>query len=635
MDALAATLRGMPKPPSCIPTSRRSRCRSGLGLKGEKAVSTLFQASETATIAFVDVVESVRHVQRDEVGSIQRMRALMYDAAALVAQHQGQVIERLGDGLVLRFDTVRSAVSCTQTLHRLAENEGVSRLCEERLQLRAGVHCAPVWSDASGLYGMGVNLTARVAAMAGPADTVITAAARDHMVAGLDTDLHDLGLCYLKHVEEPQRLFRVVPSRPMSQALALAISARMKTRPTLAVLPFSLEGVQRHGAAPLGIADIVSHQLTGLLTRSPMLHVISAMSAAVFRKADLAPSMVYRALGADYLLKGAVRGSQGESSSNDNLEVEVQLWRQGSAEPVWTDVVRSRAWDALSAQSELLGRITHAVSHRILSVEQRLARGAQALPNLASHTLYLSAVDLLHRFSVTDFDRARQMLLALAERAPRHPDPLAWLARWHVFRVVQGWTDDSARDSTEALSYSERALDRDPESALALTMAGSVYAGVQRDPAKAQGLYEQALAVDPNDSMAWVMSGVAQGFLSIREPALAASETALGLAPLDPLRYYYDSLSASAALMSGETQRALELAQRAVNANACHGSAYRVLAVAKVLTGSVDEARRVIDRMLSVEPQFTVQTYLKRVGVDNAKNREVADALRLAGLPEN
>lgn len=591
---------------------------------------------ETATIAFVDVVESVRHVQRDERRSIERMRDLMQSAVAVVAQHQGHVVERLGDGLVLRFDGVHQAVRCAKALHQLAADEGRALPETERLQLRAGVHHAPIWSDANGLYGLGVNLAARVAAMGGPGDTIVTASARDQLVAGLELDLHDLGLCYLKHVEEPVRLFRVQAARPLSVGLKQAIAARMKTRPTLAVMPFglTLSGDVRATAPTPSVADIVSQQVIGQLSRSPMLHVISGMSTKALRDRSVPKAALFQALGADYLLLGQARACDAEAQSS-RLEVGYELWRAGSGEAVLADTQDAAVLDVLSPHSDLIARITQTVSHRVLAVEQRLARGMHALPNLASHTLYLTAVDLLHRFSVQDFERARQMLLALNERAPRHPEPLAWLARWHVFRVVQGWTDDSARDSTEALAYSEQALDRDPESALALTMAGSVYAGVRRDPGAAQGYYEQALKVNPNESMAWAMSGVAQGFMSIRELALAASETALGLAPFDPLRYYYDSLSASAALMSGETGRALELAQRSVYANACHGSAYRVLAAAKVLTGSVEEARGVMDRMLSIEPQFTVQTYLNRVGVDTPKSREVADALRLAGLPES
>lgn len=598
--------------------------------------SAILRDPQRATLVFVDVVESVRHIQRAEAQSVARLRALLVRCAERVVSDQGQVIERLGDGLVLRFHSVADAVRCVPALHRLALEEGHSQPEDARFQLRAGVHCAAVWSDADGLYGLGVSLTARVAAMGGPGDTVLTAAARDQLVVGLDADVQDLGACYLKHLDEPVRLFRLRAAQPLSAGLAGAIAARMRTRPTLAVLPFGLgqgSGVVGLVAGP-GVGDIVRHQLTGQLGRSPLLHVISALSTAGFGAAGFDRAAAWRLLGADYLVQGEVRGAGGSLADADPIEVRLQLWRAGTGEPVLQQAVAGTARELLSPHSELLARLALAISGGVLTVEQRLARGTAALPNLASHTLYLSAVDLLHRFAVADFERARQMLLALADRAPRHPDPLAWLARWHVFRVVQGWTDDSARDSTEALAYSERALDRDPDSALALTMAGSVYAGVKRDPGRAQDFYRQALAVNPNDSMAWVMSSVAQGFLAAREPALAASETALGLAPLDPLRYYYDSLSATTALMSGETVRALELAERAVSANACHGSAYRVLAAAKVLTGAVDEARQVIDRMLAIEPHFTVQAYRNRVGVDSDRAREVADALRLAGLPE-
>lgn len=594
-----------------------------------------FQRPETSTVVFVDVVESVRHVQRDERGSIERMRALMQAAADLVTEHEGQVIERLGDGLVLRFEAVRSAVRCASALHGLAEGEGRHLPEPQRLQLRAGVHCAPVWSDAEGLYGLGVNLTARVAAVGGPGDTVITASARDQLVAGLDADLHDLGLCYLKHLEEPVRLFRVQAARPLSVGLKQAIAARMKTRPTLAVMPFFLSpGTALSVAGPTpSVADIVSQQLIGQLSRSSMLHVISGMSTKALRGNTLSKSALYQALGADYLLQGQVQASDVDAHGG-RLEVSFELWRAGSGEAVLTDALGAVALDALSPQSDLIARITLAVSHRILAVEQRLARGMHALPNLASHTLYLSAVDLLHRFSVHDFERARQMLLTLSERAPRHPEPLAWLARWHVFRVVQGWTDDSARDSAEALTYSERALDRDPESSLALTMAGSVMAGIRRDPDEANRRYDEALLHNPNESLAWLMKGVAHGFLDQGDAALKASEIALGLSPLDPVYDFYCSLSASASLAAGELQRAITLAELAIQKNRAHGSSYRTLCIAAYLQGDQVMARRAISELLCVEPHANVALFRVRAPGNHPRHEAFAEALRQSGLPE-
>ncbi len=585
------------------------------------------------TVMFVDVVESVRHVQRDEAGAVRRMRALVAQAATLVVQHQGQVVERLGDGLVLRFDQAPQAARCASALHALAAHTSAGAGPAERLQLRAGIHSAPVWADAQGLYGLGVNVAARVAAVGGPGETLLSAPARDQLVTGFEGHLHDLGPCYLKHIDEPIRLFRLDESaEPLPAALLEAIALRMRTRPTLAVLPFLPAGAGR--AAPFGVADVIGDQLIRQLSRSPMLHVIAALSVNTLRGQDLTPATLYRALGADYLLRGTLHTPDPEGAAGGRLALEVVLWRAGVAEPVHTEVLHGSAVDALSPQSELLGRLTQAVGQRILTVEQRVAQGAQHLPNLASHTLYLNAVDLLHRFSLPDFERARQMLQALSERAPRHPDPLAWLARWHVFRVVQGWTDDSERDSAQALAFSERALERDPESSLALTMAGSVHAGVKRDPAAAQRYYGQALTHNPNDALAWLMRGVAHGFVMEHEPALAASEKALGLSPIDPARHFYDSLSATAAVMARDYPRGIVLARRAIRANAAHGSSYRALATAEVMLGQLDNARHTITRLLAVEPHCTVQTYLARVGPANAQNLEFAHALHMAGLPE-
>lgn len=603
-------------------------------MKSGCAVSITFQSPETSTIAFVDVVESVRHVQRDERRSIERMRVLVQLATGVVVEHRGHVIERLGDGLVLRFDAVRDAVRCASALHRLANDEGCELTEPERLHLRAGVHCAPVWSDAQGLYGWGVNLTARVAAVGGPGDTVITDSARDQLVAGLDVDLHDMGLCYLKHVDEPVRLFRVQAARPMSVGLKQAIAARMKTRPTLAVMPFVLWAGPARAltARPPCVADIVSQQLNGQLSRSPMLHVISGMSTKALRGDLPSKSALYQALGADYLLQGQVRASDVETHGG-RLEVSFELWRSGSGEPVLTDTLGAMALEVLCPNSDLIARITQAVSHRVLAVEQRVARGMHALPNLASHTLYLSAVDLLHRFSLKEFERARLMLVALSERAPRHPEPLAWLARWHVFRVVQGWTDDSARDSAQALTYSERALDRDPESSLALTMAGSVHAGVRRDPGAAQLFYEQALKVNPNESMAWAMSGVSTGFLHRHEECRSACEMGLGLAPLDPLRYYYESLGATSALYARDYGRAIELADRAIAGNRSHGSPHRARAIAQAMLGEVAQAKQTVSDLLAVEPGSSLKHFWDRVGPFNEQKAEYARVLAMAGLP--
>ena len=589
--------------------------------------------NESATIVFVDIVESVRLIAQDESRAVGRIRALLGQAAReFVPACGGTVAERRGDGLVLKFAHTREAVRCVARMHRAAEQEAQTQSGSEPMRLRAGLHKTTLLADDEAIYGVGVNLAARIAALGLPGDTLMSAAARDELMPPLDGQLEDLGPCWLKHVDQPVRLFRHRERHPALPAdVERAIGARMKLRPTVAILP--LQGPPFGTDSSFGLGDVVARQLTRRLSASSLLHVISALSAQALRDRDLPLDELYAMLRADFVLRGRLDLDADGSETHRRVHLHFELWRRGSADPIWVDTLSGSANDLLSTEGEILGRAVHALSRRILAIEQRAAQAAQALPNLASHTLYLNAVDLLHRFALDDFRRAHELLLALSERAPRHAEPLAWLARWHVFRVVQGWSEHRQRDGEQALHYSEQALDRDPASSLALTMAGSVHAGIKRDAQAAQKLYEQALQHNPNDSLAWLMSGVAQGFMNARAPALSASEMALGLAPVDPTRHYYDALAATAALRAGEYERCVALAQRSISANGTHGTAYRSMAIALALLGRHHEASGAVRGLLAVEPHFNVTTYLARVPEQDANRERFAALLQQAGLP--
>ncbi len=589
---------------------------------------------ESATVAFVDVVESVRLIARSEELAVGRIRDLLSRATVEVTEcHGGEVAERRGDGLVLKFRDTRQAVRCIVQLHRLAADERQRHPGQAPLILRAGLHKTELLADGEAVYGEGVNLAARIAALAGPGNTLMSSSARDELMAPLDGVLHDLGPCWLKHVDEPMRLFRhEAEEPPLPKGLEDAICSRLKLRPTLAVLPF--ETPQPSPTAAFGPGEILTDQLIRHLSRSSILNVISAWSALALRGRNFGLTELYKLLRADYILRGRViEGGDAAATPGRRVSVDVQLWRNGSDEPVMHEQFVAPASDLLSTDGELVGRITHLATGCILAAEQRLVQSFRALPNLSSHAMYLSAVDMLHRFSIDEFLRSRALLEELSERAPRHAEPLAWLARWHVFKVVQGWSDDRKSDGEKALYFSERALEREPGSPLALTMAGSVHAGIRRDAQTAQNYYGQALAQNPNDSLAWLMSGVAHGFMNSGPPALAASEMALGLAPVEPTRHYYDALSATAALRAGEYERCIVLGRRSVVANGRHGTAYRSMAIALAVLGRQEEAREAVSQLMGVEPHFTVKAYLARVPTQDANREVFAELLQQAGLP--
>lgn len=602
-----------------------------------------------ATVVFVDVVESVRLMAQDERLHAGRVRRLLQGLAGQrVVPAGGRVLERRGDGLLAGFDDARAAAACALAMHADAAATALPGDAEvaatPALALRIGLHCADLLSDEDdAVYGQGLNLTARLAAMAQPGHTWLSATVRDQLTDALDGRLIDLGEVYLKHLEVPLRAYRLLPLPPPDPVPAGAakgaaampaasasprptLQAPADIRPRLAVLPLNWAADGRTAAAP-DAGDVLVDQLAAALSACPLLQVTSMLSANAFRGRGTAPTEAAGRLAADYVLAG-----ERQPTDAGTLQVQLRLLHAASGRCIWERALHCTADTLADPGQGWLAEIVTVLVQALTAAEYDIACG-RPLPNLAAHTLYLAAVNLLHRFTHTDFERAQEMLQALHERAPRHAVPLAWLARWRVFRIVQGWSPDVARDGALASDHAQRALDCDPGSSLALTMAGSVRAGVHLDMAGARHYYQLALSRNPSEPLAWLLKGVAHGFLGEGLSALDASERSLQLSPLDPLRFYYDSLSATAAMCAQRYERAVELAQRAIGANCMHGSSYRALAISQVMLGQVDAARQTVQQLRAVEPGSSVRQFQARAAVDSAQNRLFAQALTEAGLP--
>ena len=138
------------------------------------------------------------------------------------------------------------------------------------------MHAADVLTDDVAFYGHGVNLAARVATLAGPGDTVISAAVRDQLTSGVDGEIVDMGECHLKHIEAPLRAYRL----GCRHALSPVLDSQRALRPTVAVIPFTLLG---SGPPFLSVGEIIADEVIATLSRSPELRVVSRLSTTAFR----------------------------------------------------------------------------------------------------------------------------------------------------------------------------------------------------------------------------------------------------------------------------------------------------------------------------------------------------------------
>jgi class 3 adenylate cyclase/tetratricopeptide (TPR) repeat protein len=574
------------------------------------------------TVLVLDVDESCR-IMEGERNDTLRLMQLMEVAGALLTESGGRLVKRGGDGLLLEFDRAPPAVTAALAVRSACDKLNADMPEERHLLLRISLHIGEVIADRWDLYGPAVNLAYRLNTLAGPGEIVVSAAVRDELAPDFGAALEDLGDCYLKHVQQPVHAFRVGTAgrRPVIES---GSSVMPELRPSLAVFPFvSREG----GAEHRNLGGSVADELISALSRSSELRLLSRLQTAAFRTSRAPLNTIHAQLGVQYVVSGTYH------ISGNRLFLAAELAEAKSAQIVWSQSLYAPAERNPARADALVNHAVAAITTAITTRELQRSR-LQALPNLESHTLLTGAVVLMHRGGPSEFGRARDMLQTLSDRARRQPAPHAWLAKWHVLRFNRGWSHDQNTEARLALNCSKRALDSDSQCTLALAIDGFVHTNLLKRLDIARERYELALNLDPDDALACLLSGTLDAFSGRGGEAVAGTERALRLAKPGPLRYFYESLAATAALAAGQYARAIELAQRSLRSNSAHTSTLRALAIAQSQLGHAADARRTVDRLLCQEPDLTVTKYLERSpGRDYSTGREWSQALRKAGLP--
>lgn len=556
----------------------------------------------TETILFADVVESVRLTWENESDFIRRWVMFLSQAKSdAVAAEGGRTIKFTGDGLCAVFPTQRSGTRSAFALHALAKDLNEGYPASSWIDLRIGLHVGDVTENDNDIFGHAVNVAARLMTLAGPAETVVSTEIRDELTADIDADIEDLGDCYLKHLDCTLRAYRLGPPG-RNPVIRKGTGTLATLKPTIAVVPFARRTLEAEHRL---LGDILADDTIASLSRSAMINVVSHLSTAAFRDRTTDPAQIAQMLGVTYVLSGSYR------VNGAKVIVYCELADARNNQIVWADTFQDTLASILEPANDLLNRLVAGVSRAILATELARSDG-RALPTLDTYTLMMSAIALMHRSLPQDFELSRQRLEAVIARAPRHSIPYAWLAKWHVMRMQQGGAGNPDAEARAARECIRRALDSDPGCSLALAIDGFVNTNLLRRLDLGEESYERAIKVNPNDSLAWLLKGTLHAFRGEGEKALEGTLHAQRLSPLDPLSYFYDSLSATSALAAHEWDLAISLAQRSLRANRTHTSTWRALAIAQVQRGMVDEARQSVRELVRVDTGFTMRKFVER-----------------------
>ena len=334
--------------------------------------------------------------------------------------------------------------------------------------------------------------------------------------------------------------------------------AGLDLKPAIAVIPFQLVcGDADH--RPIG--DWLAVDVSRALSRTSLLFVVSHLSSREIAGRELALSSIRRDLGVDLCVTGSIR------IAGDAIIADVDLCDTRNGRILLTRRFEDRIADLAGLNSALTFEMVRSISRAITDDAVSVACDRQ-LSGIEDHRLLLSGVGLMHRPTMAGFRCSRSFFEEAIRRVPGNGEAYAWLAKWYVLNVFNGWSVDTDADTRRAREAAATAIARAPSNAFCLTIDGFVHNNLLRRPDIALERYAAALDADPNEALAWLLKGAHHAFTDEGALAVEHVERACRLSPLDPFKPYFQSLSATAHFASGNDRQALSLWTRLLRSTA-------------------------------------------------------------------
>jgi adenylate cyclase len=305
-------------------------------------------------ILALDVAGYSRLMGVDEEGTHERLKAHLGQLVdPKIKEHRGRTVKNTGDGLLAEFSSVVDAVRCAVEVQRGMIDREPMVTDERRIRFRIGINLGDVIVEEHDIFGDGVNVAARLEALAEPGGICVTGMVHDHIRDKLAYPFDDIGEQSVKNIARPVRVYDLRPEAiaglPRSSSpLPMAIpQPAVAPRLSIVVLPFSnlSDDPERQY-----FADGITEDLTTDLSRLAGMLVISRNTAFTYRDKRVDSRQIGRELCVRYVLAGSVRRSDNRVRVNAQLidaETDAHLW----AERFDGDGARSVDCDTLSASS--------------------------------------------------------------------------------------------------------------------------------------------------------------------------------------------------------------------------------------------------------------------------------------------
>ena len=577
------------------------------------------------TILAADVAGYSRLMGADEVGTLQRLTACRVIVDGLIAAHRGRIFNTAGDSVVADFASAVDAVECAVAVQEALAGENVNQPAATQMQFRIGVHIGDVIVQGDNLLGDGVNITARLEALAEPGGICVSGAVHDQIGTKVPVSFVELADPQMKNIAQPVRTYRVEGKATVTDRTTVAPPLALPDKPSIAVLPFHNMSGDREQEY---FVDGMVEEIITTLSRIRWLFVIARNSSFSYKGQSPDVRRVGRELGVRYVLEGSVR------KAADRVRITAQLIDASTGAHLWADRFDGSLEDVFDLQDNVASSVAGVIEPRLRQSEiERAIR--KPTENLDAYDLYLRALAQLRKNTEEGTHEASVLAKRALEIDPLYLPAASLVAHCRSNQRLRGWGPITDADAAEALRLAKHTIESGNDDPDGLSYAGWAVAVLAGERTLGLRAIDRAVALNPNSSLALGYKGVVESYSNRPAAAIEAARRAIRLSPLDAWHLFEASM-ALAYLISARYEEAIESAETALTKNPRAVHVLGIKAVACFSLGRILEARECIRRFCDMRPGSTVANLEE--SMRTVLTPEVLaiyiEGMRNAGLPE-
>ena len=570
----------------------------------------------------------------DEADSFAGLRTVLAEIIEpLVAEHRGNIFKRAGDLVLIEFESVVEAARCAAALREAVAQKNRSLANEERIAMRIGVNLGDVIVESGDIFGDGVNIAARLEALAEPGSVWVSEIVHGQVAGKVEFDFDDLGPKTLKNIRRPVHVYRMGGAASATPAEDAIIEPAIE--PAAAPNPEGFDGRRAIAVLPFAnfsgdpeqefFADGITEDIITMLAGWRAFPVIARNSTFIYKGQPVDVKKVGRELGVRYVLEGSVR------KSGRRVRVTAQLIQADTGHHIMAERYDRDLTDLFELQDEITTTIAGAIEPEVLKYERdRIAEQPQHNEN--AYELYQRGVWHHYRHTKADNVEAQSFFRRALAADTGYPQATAAQAIAVCNAAYLGWAEDIERNYIEAYELALRAVALDPRYPNAHFALGLVGMWTRRSD-RAIAAFQEAINLNPSFAAGHVLLGQMYLYGGRLEEAIALAETGIRLSPSDPRLFIWLTALAGAYYQLRSYDQAIEIGRRSwtLNRNWPGGLRYVVAGLAHL--GRIEEAQAALAELKLLNPSLAfVEGNLSRLFSDVAAVDHILDGLRKAGF---